>query len=55
MLKNEPGLTIVAVHTAENESLKAGVIYSVYSVTSLVRGHAADELMRESGTFESDL
>ena len=36
MLQNAPGLAIVAVDTEENERLKFGVNYSVYSVTSLV-------------------
>ena len=54
MLQNAPSLAIVAVDTEENERLKFGVNYSVYSVTSLeenqalnyTRGHApaiADE------------
>ena len=34
--ENAPTLAIVAVHTAENEPLKVGVIYSVNSFTSLV-------------------
>ena len=36
MLQNAPTLAIVAVDTDENERLKFGVIYSVYSYTFLV-------------------
>ena len=35
MLQNEPTLAIVAVDTEENERLRFGVNYSVYSFTSL--------------------
>ena len=36
MLKNEPTLAIVAVDTEENERLKFGVNYSVYSFHFLI-------------------
>ena len=36
MLKNEPTLAIVAVDTEENERLRFGVNYSVYSFASLI-------------------
>ena len=36
MLQNEPTLAIVAVDTEENERLRFGVNYSVYSFTSLI-------------------
>ena len=39
MLQNEPTLAIVAVDTEENERLRFGVNYSVYSFTSLVHSH----------------
>ena len=55
MLQNEPTLAIVAVDTEENERLKFGVNYSVYSFTSLpgtrpahgIRPNRAEFLLQE--------
>ena len=48
MLKNEPTLAIVAVDTEENERLKFGVNYSIYSFTSLVASQGWSGMKRSN-------
>ena len=55
MLQNEPTLAIVAVDTEENERLKFGVNYSIYSFRSLVTTQAKTAFSRIAmfhGTLE---
>ena len=44
MLQNEPTLAIAAVDTEENERLRFGVNYSVYSFTSLLSSTGASTI-----------
>ena len=55
MRKNEPALTIVAVDTEENERLRFGVNYSVYSFTSLFSTRKTNVLQEFFGVVVSKL